>query len=111
MKVGQFMSYSKRNNFTKKFYKNCTLKPSLRPFGVCKELRQPLLENEIFEAIYLYMTCNGKAIEISSNQHAGLVRFLLTEDSLKFKKGLDLFSTLHFLYIFLIKKFIFCNVT
>ena len=38
MKFDQFMSYSKRNNFIKKFYKNCSLKTSSRPFCVCKEL-------------------------------------------------------------------------
>ena len=31
--------------------------------------------------------CNSKAIKISPNQHAGLLRFLFTEDSLKFTKG------------------------
>ena len=38
MKFGQFMSYSKRNNFIKIFYKNCGLKTSSRSFCVCKEL-------------------------------------------------------------------------
>ena len=31
--------------------------------------------------------CNSKAIEISPNQHADLLRFLFTEDSLNNKKG------------------------
>ena len=38
MKFGQFMSYFKRNNFFKKFYKNCGLKTSSGPFFVCKEV-------------------------------------------------------------------------
>ena len=38
MKFGQFMSYSKRNNLIKKFYKKCGLKTSSKPFCVCKEL-------------------------------------------------------------------------
>ena len=32
MKFGQFMSYEKRKNFIKKFYQNCGLKTSSRPF-------------------------------------------------------------------------------
>ena len=38
VKFGQFMSYSKGNNFLKKFYRNCDLKTSSRLFFVCKEL-------------------------------------------------------------------------
>ena len=38
MKFGQFMSYSKRNNLIKKFYKKCGLKTSSKSFCVCKEL-------------------------------------------------------------------------
>ena len=38
MKFGQYMSYYKRKNFIKNFYKNCDLKTSSRPFYVCKEL-------------------------------------------------------------------------
>ena len=37
MKFGQYMSYSKRNNFIKKFYKKFDLKTGSRPFCVCKE--------------------------------------------------------------------------
>ena len=37
MKFDQFTSYYKRI-FIKKFYKNCDLKTSSRPFCVCKEL-------------------------------------------------------------------------
>ena len=32
----------------------------------------------------------SKVIKISPNQHADLLRFLFTEDSLKIKKGLEL---------------------
>ena len=38
IKFDQFMSYYKRKQFIKKFYKNCVLKTSSRPFHVCKEL-------------------------------------------------------------------------
>ena len=38
MKFGQFMSYSKKNNFIKKFYKKCILETSSKPFCVRKEL-------------------------------------------------------------------------
>ena len=91
MKFGQFMLYSKRNNFIKKFYKKCGLKTSSRPFCNCKELTKPLLENEIFET-NLFVLDISKAIEISPNQHVGLLRFLFREDSLKIKKGLELVS-------------------
>ena len=38
VKSGQFMSYSKGNNFLKKLYRNCDLKTNSRLFFVCKEL-------------------------------------------------------------------------
>ena len=38
MKFGKFVSYYKRKNFIKKFYKKCGLKTSFRLFCVCKEL-------------------------------------------------------------------------
>ena len=38
MKFGQFMSYYKRKKIIKKFYKNCNLETSSRPFYVYKEL-------------------------------------------------------------------------
>ena len=43
-----------KKKFHEKIYKNCGLKTSSRPFCVCKELSTTLLENEIFEASYLY---------------------------------------------------------
>ena len=46
---------------------------------------------------------NSKAIKISPNQHAGLLRFLFTEHSLKIKKGRELVSRPHFSYSFLIE--------
>ena len=89
MKFGQFMPYSKRNNFFKKLDKNCDVKTSFRSFCVCEEL------STTSEEIYLYLICNSKAVEISTNQHAGLIRFLFTEDSLKIKQGLELASRPH----------------
>ena len=40
MKFGQFISLQKKKKkkIIKKFYKNCDLKTSSRPFCVCKEL-------------------------------------------------------------------------
>ena len=75
-----------------------------------KNQPQPLLENQIFEAIYLYYICNSKAIEICPNRDADFLRFLFTEDSLKIKKGLELVSRSHLLQNFMIKK-LPCNVT
>ena len=95
MKFGQFMSYEKRKNFIKKFYQNCDLKTSSRPFCICKELTTTSTENEIFESS-LYWICNRKAFEICSNQHPDLLRIVLTEDSLKLKKGLELVFRPHF---------------
>ena len=54
--------------------------------------------------------CNSKAIEINPNQHADLLRFLFTEDSLKIKKGLELVFRPHFPLNFMIKK-LSCNNT
>ena len=94
MKFGHFMSYSKRNDFNKKFYKNSNLKTRSRPFCICKEL----------SSTYLYQIRNSKAIGISPNQHPDLLRFLFTEDSLKIKK--DIISRLYFAHNFLIKTLI-----
>ena len=38
MEFGQFKLYYKRKNFIKKWYKNCGLKTSFKPFCVYKEL-------------------------------------------------------------------------
>ena len=54
MKFGQFKSYYKRNIFIEKVFKKDDLKTSSRLFCVCKELTTALLENEFFEASYLY---------------------------------------------------------
>ena len=51
MKIDQFMSYYKRKKFVKKFYK---IPQVPGPFVFTKNLVQPPLENEIFEASYLY---------------------------------------------------------
>ena len=91
---------------SKNFSKSAPWKLVLDPFVFPKNSAQPQLENEIFEAIYLYYIFNSKAIKISPNQHAGLIRFLLTDDSLKIKKVLELVSRPNFSNNFLIKKFI-----
>ena len=65
------------------------------------------MENEIFEASYLYQVCNSKAMEICPNQHADLLRFPFTEDYLKIQKGQELVSRPHFSKNFLIKTFYF----
>ena len=100
------MSYSKRNNFIKKFYKNCSKKLVPGPFLLGQNQAQPLFENEIFEGIYLYQVYNSKAIKISPNQHAGLLRILFTEDSLKIEKDLKLVSRPQYSQNFSIKNFI-----
>ena len=51
MKIDQFVSYYKRTNFAKKFYK---IPQVPGPFVFTKNLAQPVLENEIFETSYLY---------------------------------------------------------
>ena len=51
--------------------------------------------------------CNSKTIKIYPNQHADPLRFLFTEDSLKFKKDLELVSRSQFRYNFLINFFVF----
>ena len=45
-------------------------------------------------------------MENYSNQHADLLRFLFTEDSLEIKKGLELVSGTNFSQNFLTKNFI-----
>ena len=56
MKFGWFMSYSKGNDFIKIFYKNFENYWKLLQAFLCLQRikAQPLLENEIFEAVYLY---------------------------------------------------------
>ena len=39
MKFDQFMSYHKRKNFMKKFYKDCELKTSSKQYCFCKGLK------------------------------------------------------------------------
>ena len=86
-KFGQFMSYYKRKDFIKKFYKNCDLKTSPRPICVCKDL-------------------STTSIGICPNQHTDLLIFLFTGGSLKIKRGLELVSRPHFFH-FYDKKFSF----
>ena len=70
------------------------------PFCVCKGLSTTSLENETFEASYLYLICFRKTINIYPNQNTNLLRFLFTEDSLEIKKGLKLVPGLIFQRIF-----------
>ena len=88
--------------------KSASWKTSSGPFRVSKELSTTPIGkwNNLLEAIYLYYIYNSKAIKISPNQHAGLIRFLLTDDSLKIKKVLELVSRPHFSNNFSIKQFI-----
>ena len=48
MKLGQIISYYKRKNFIKIFYKNCDLETSSRPICVCKELNTTSIGKQIF---------------------------------------------------------------
>ena len=105
MKFGQFMSYSKINNFIKKFYKNCSLKTSSRHPFVCKEGSTISIGKFLKEVTYIrYVIANLSTF--SPNQHAGLLRFFFPEHSLKIKKGLEIESRPHFSCNFLIKKFV-----
>ena len=66
-----------------------------------KNLAQPLLENEIFKASYLYYICNSKSIRTCPNQHTALytaLKLRFTEDSVKIIKRLELVSRLQFHY-------------
>ena len=77
MKFEQFMSYYKRKNLLKRHTKTATWKLVPDPL-----VPGPLLENEFLkQATYIKMS-NSKTIKICSNQHAALLRFLFTEDSL-----------------------------
>ena len=96
MKFGQFMSYYKRKKNIRKFYENCSLKTSPRPFFVCKELGITSTENETFEASYLHSIFNSTAIETYPIQLADLLRFPFTKVSMKIKKGLELVLRPHF---------------
>ena len=80
-KFGQFMSYYKRKDFIKKFYKNCDLKTSPRPICVCKDL-------------------STTSIGICPNQDTDVLIFLFTGGSLKIKKGLELVSRPQFFHFF-----------
>ena len=103
MKFGQFMSYYKRKNFMRKFYKNCNQKTSSRPFCVCKELSTASIGKWNF---WRKLVKNSKTIKICQNQHAHLLKFLFTDDSLKIEKGLELVSRPHFSLTFLKKNFL-----
>ena len=90
MKFGQFMSYYKRKNFIKNFYKNCDLKTSSRPFFICKE-------GSMKQATYIrFVIANlSKFVQIS----------ILTSTESFLQKGLELVSRPYFLQKFLMKKY------
>ena len=73
-----------------------------------KDEAQPLLENKIYEASYYqnYQNLKGKTIKIYPTQHAGLLKFFFTEDSLKIKKDLGLVPRPNYFYQFLVKTFL-----
>ena len=73
MKFDQFMSYYKKK-IVQKFYKILQV-PG--PFVFTKNLAQPPLENEIFEASYLYSICISKTIKNCPNHQTDFLRFFL----------------------------------
>ena len=84
MKLDQLMSYYEGKNVIKKFYKNCDLKTNSRSFCVDRELSkiQRLISTGIKflkRATYIRYV-NSTTIKICSNQFAGFLRFLFTED-------------------------------
>ena len=99
----------KKKNFIKKFYQNCHMKTSSRRLCVWKKLSTTCTGNWNFWS-KLYYICNSKTIKICPNQHADLLRFLFTEDSLKIKYGLELVSWSYFSKNFL-RKFFFRDFT
>ena len=90
------MSFCKRKISSKNSAKTATWKLVPDPIVFAINQAQLLLENEIFEVIYLYQICISKTTEISPNQHADLFRIIFTENSLKIKKGLELVARPHF---------------
>ena len=89
-KFGQFMSYCKRKAVIKKTAK---ILQKLRPENwfqtlLClQRITHNLVEvNDIFRGSYLHLICNSKAIKICPNQHAELLKFLFTDNSLKIEK-------------------------
>ena len=54
MKIDQFILNNKRKGFLKTFRKTATWKIVSGPFAFANNSAQPLFENEIFEASYLY---------------------------------------------------------
>ena len=103
------MSYYKRKTVIKKTEK---ILQKLRPENkfetlLClQRITNNLFEaNDIFGGSYLHVICNSKAIKICPNQHAELLKFLFTDNSLKIEKELELVSRSHFSYNFLIKNF------
>ena len=67
MKFGQFVLYSKRNNFIKKLCKNCVPKTSSRLFFVSKELSTTSIEKYLKQSTYItYLIAKlSKLVQIS----------------------------------------------
>ena len=83
IKLVHFMSYSIRNNFIKKFYKNCSLETNSRFYSLKRILKKPAR----WFALTQYRFClilskhNLKRIKhncigVSANQHAGFLKIL-----------------------------------
>ena len=86
---GQFVSYYKKK-FIKRFYKNCDLKTSSRPFCVRKELSTTSVRKWNFWSKLLILDMYEENYQdLPKSAHTSL-RFLFTKDSLKLKKGLEL---------------------
>ena len=101
MKFGQFMPYYKIKKSIIKFYKNCNLETSSRPFSVCKKIKNNLYWKMTFSKQPTYVRyVTAKPFKICPNQHADLLKFLFTWDFLKNKKGVELVSSHIFLKIF-----------
>ena len=98
MKFDKFMSYYKRKNFIIKCYKNFGLKTSPRSFVFAKFYAQPLLENGIFEASYLYYIIAKLPKFVQISLHTTSDSFI--QSTLKIKKDLKLVPRPHFSYNF-----------
>ena len=65
---------------------------------------------KFFVESYLSKIWTSTIVKVFPNQHAELFEFLVIEDSLKIKKGVELVSRPDFLYNFSIN-ILFCNIT
>ena len=108
MKFGQFMSYYKRKNFIKRFYKDCGLKTSSRPFLCLQRIKHNFYWKMKFlkQATYIGYVIAKLSQSVQISKLTDLLRIVFTEDSLKIKKSMELVSRSHFSQNFSIKKFI-----